>query len=118
MSPETLHALLAGALTLALMLAGTFLVPYLKVQLAKLTEARRAQVFQLADLAFGVVEELARRSTTDLDDKAVKGLKELELLLATNGAAPLSAGETALAKARFDALHSELKAREALASPQ
>jgi predicted secreted protein len=108
MSP-TLHQLLVLLIGALVALATMFLIPYLKAELAKLSAERRQQVFQFADMAFGVVEELARKTETDLDDKAVEGLKQLEEMLRNAGMKPLTAAETQLAKARFDALHAAVK---------
>lgn len=105
MTPETQRQLALVAITAVVFLLTSFLVPWLKTKLATLTPARLTLVFQVADLAFGALEELARKSDTDLDDKAVAGLKTVEELLRANGQPTLTTGEVQLVKARFDGLH-------------
>lgn len=105
MSHETLTQLGAVAVTAVVFLLVTFLVPWLKPKLATLSPARLTLVFQVADLAFGALEELARKTDNTIDDKAVEGLKTVEELLKANGQPTLTTGEVQLVKARFDGLH-------------
>lgn len=105
MPPDTLTNVALVAITAIAFLLGTFLVPWLKTKLATLTPERLSLLFQLADLTFGALEELSKKSATPIDDKSVEALKQLEELLRANGKPTLKVGEVQLVKARYDALH-------------
>lgn len=109
-SPENLHALAILGIGAVVAVATITLVPWLKAKLTGLPASRLDLIFKLADMAFGVVEELANKTETDIDNKAVEGLKQLEELLRAANAPGLTAKETALVQARFDALHAASKA--------
>lgn len=82
-----------------------------------LTEERRKLILTFGDMAYGVVNEVARRSANTIDDKAALGLRYVLDLLTTNGQKPLTPGETATVKALFDANHgNEAKRLEAVAA--
>lgn len=126
----TTHDMVLLAIGAAFAAVSFFVVPKLRTWLFGLPADRRALIFQLSHLAFGFVEELVRKSATDLDDKAAAELKkllaELELegkpavglakvneLLKATGTKVLSAGEEKLVLAQFDTMHAS-----SAASPQ
>jgi 16S rRNA G527 N7-methylase RsmG len=66
---------------------------------------------------YGAVEEMARRSPSQLDDKAALALKKLADLLSVAGQTPLSPAETMKAKLAFDTFHQADKKLESATSP-
>lgn len=84
---------------------------------ATLTDERRKLILTFGDMAYGVVNEVARRSANTVDDKAALGLRHVLDLLAANGQKPLTPGETATVRSLFDANHgNEAKRLEAVAA--
>lgn len=81
-------------------------------------EARVRAIFRTADLVFGVVEELARLTPTDIDNKALYALRLFREKLEEQGLPPPTPAEervaTAVFKARHAALHEERRIAEVL----
>lgn len=91
------------------------------IRRAQLSRERKEFILTAGQLAYGAVNELARRSANRVDDKVAKGLGIVLELLQANGQKPLSPGEQATVKVLFDSMHGqEAKRLEAaeLAAPK
>lgn len=99
---------------------GLLMVAFLAVRKWNLKGDRARLIASGVDLVYGAVNELARRTATQIDDKAALALKKLAEYLAAQGADPLTTKEVAQARLTFDARHgteSKLLAAVAKASP-
>lgn len=73
----------------------------------QLTKERRLLIASGINLAYGAVNELARKTPNKIDDKAVEALKQLAAYLETYGAPPPTAAEEQRALIAFNALHAQ-----------
>lgn len=94
-------------LTLVAMAAGLGLFVLFGLAAKKWTflKDRQALLAQGITWAYGAVEEYARKTETEIDDKAALALKKLGELLAANGHDPLTGGEQMKARMAFDTMH-------------
>lgn len=93
--------------------------------------SRKQEALMVADLAFGAVNEVVRKTENKIDDALVDGLSAAATILRTGGTKAqaglaeaqrllgreLSTSEKALVKARFDGLNAQEKKAEDLARP-
>lgn len=107
---------LAAQILTTLLLAGLGLL--VKKWSGQKDAAFRLEMLQKgAALAFGVVNELARKSPTKIDDKVAKALGEVNLFLASQGQPPVAPEETMALQQMFDAQHASEKKLESLKNP-
>jgi hypothetical protein len=97
---------------------GAYLLFQLLTRNSTFLRERQGMIGEGIKLVYGAVAELARKTPNEVDDKAALALKKLGELLAAQGSAPLTAGETLKAKLSFDALHVSEKTTETLLTPK
>lgn len=114
MEPEIVNRLIdaGGELLFAAVLAGAAW----GVRKFKLSESRMRLIGAGIDLAYGAVNEMARKTPNAVDDKAAAALKVLADYLRASGQAPPTAGEEVAARIAFDAKHAAERQVLALAN--
>lgn len=100
---EQLVSLAAQVLT-ALIIAGLGLL--LRSWAKRADFEQRLKLLSMgSQLAYGVVNELSRRTANKVDDKVALGLAEVNAFLAKQGQAALTPDEASVVKTMFDAQH-------------
>lgn len=88
------------------------------LQKYKVTQDRRNLIGTGVELAYGAVNEMARKSPNKIDDKAAEALKKISELLKAENHPPLTAAEEIKVRMAFDAKHAlERKLGVAVLSP-
>lgn len=96
---------------------GLLMLAFLAIRKWNLKGDRARMIAGGIDLAYGAVNEMARKTANTIDDKAAVALKKLAEYVAAQGGEPLTAKEVSQARLTFDAKHgNESKLLEAVAA--